>query len=71
MLSTSGELKRVRKNSSENRQPGKEKSQLPWIQKYLEMADLLIRRGKHKGHDEDHASESPQMSNAIPPQKRD
>ena len=26
-----------------------EKSAIPWIQKYLDLADLLIRRGKRKG----------------------
>jgi hypothetical protein len=29
---------------------GKEKSPLAWIQKYLDLADLLIKRGKRTNH---------------------
>lgn len=63
MLATNAKKGRAEQVSDQEKQ-GNEKNFLPWIQKYLEMADLLIRRGKRKSEQRSRVSESP-ASNAI------
>jgi hypothetical protein len=50
MVSTIAERRKVlqEKVLQEEERQKKDKNQLPWIQKYLELADLLIRRGKFR-----------------------
>ena len=38
---------------------GRESNPLPWIQKYLELADLLIRRGRYARSVEQHETVRP------------
>lgn len=48
-----------------NRQ-GKEKNPVPWIQKYLELADLLIFRVKHRRERDQRKRTKPQpVSDAV------
>lgn len=43
----------VRQIPQEDGGPATEKNAIPWIQKYLDLADLLIRRGRRKKEDKD------------------
>ena len=50
---------------AENHQ-GKDKNPVPWIQKYLELADLLIARAKHKRECDRRKGTKPQpVSDAV------
>jgi hypothetical protein len=52
---------------AENHQ-GKDKNPVPWIQKYLELADLLIARVQHKReHDRHKRTKSQPPSDAVGP----
>ena len=54
MLHSNNEDKRQGRQVPQNESDqATEKSPIPWIQKYLDLADLLMRRGKRKKDDKD------------------
>ena len=54
MLPTKGDPGPLTRVPDEEEYQGKEKRALAWIRKYLDLADLLIKRGKHKHEFNEH-----------------
>jgi len=59
MLNFSERKGHVRPIPQDELSEGKEKNQLPWIRKYLDLADKLIRREKRKDKGEDNDDDRP------------
>lgn len=66
MRKTSGEQGQGEHDYYAETHPEKEQNPVPWIQKYLELADLLIARVKHKREREQFKRTKPQpVSDAV------
>lgn len=65
MLVTGEAKRRGRQQSDEERQPQPEKNPVPWIQKYLDLADMVIHRARYKSTPEQSDPSQQRGSDAV------